>query len=200
MKVFKIPGTQKMFGLEEVVASPGQPSPNCPPTGGVPPLRPAPAPPSGPTCQQLLTMVVNNFLAGSPMQGLGSVFVADGQAFNVDPRFVVALASAQSSLGRNQGTACNDFGYYFNGYGVCSPFDSYESEIGSVTKNIRIRHRNAGETTAAQVYAGGGMYSCCHGNCSVGLDNLTAALVSMEGDPSNLTFPCNPDGTWKTGP
>jgi hypothetical protein len=150
----------------------------------------------GPTSSaKLLITAINSFTAGSPMAGLRATFVADAQEFNVDPRFVVALASAESSLGVNQGHACNDFGYFYNGYQKCSPFDTYQSEIYSVTKNIRVRHLDAGETTASQVYAGGGIY--CHGNCSDGIRNVTAALVGMYGDPSNLLFPCNKDGTWK---
>jgi len=113
---------------------------------------------SAPTCDEQLITTINQFTAGSPMGNLGAVFVKYGQEFNVDPRFVAALAVAESSLGRNQGNACNDFGYFWKGYGVCSPFDSYNTEILSVTKNIRRRHLNppASETTAGQVYNGGG--------------------------------------------
>jgi RHS repeat-associated protein len=156
-----------------------------------------------PSCQTFLINTIDNFLAGSPMAGLGTTLVANGQTFSVDPRFVVGLAVAESLLGRNQGTACNDFGYYYNGKGNCSPFNSPQSpqsEIYSVTKNIRRRHLNppASETTAAQVYAGGGALSYCHGNCSQGLTNLTNAMTAMDGNPNSLISPCNPDGTWKT--
>jgi hypothetical protein len=42
----------------------------------------------------LLIAVINNFTVGTPMAGVWAKFVMDGQDFNVDPRFIVALAAS----------------------------------------------------------------------------------------------------------
>lgn len=43
---------------------------------------------------------MNRSLAGSPMRGLGSTFVAAGQANGVDPFFILAIAKVESDFGR----------------------------------------------------------------------------------------------------
>jgi hypothetical protein len=148
-------------------------------------------------CNQTLTAEITGFTAGSPMAGLAATFMKWAATYNVDPRFIVALADAESGLGRNQGNACNDFGYFYNGYQICSPFQSYDSEIQSVTKNIRTRHLGKGQKTAQQVFNSGGPLSYCNGDCSTGLNTITTDMGKMGANPNNLLSPCNPDGTWK---
>ncbi len=91
--------------------------PGVNPSCAVPaPLLDPYTPPPSPNCSQLLSAQIDGFLAtvGSPMVGQGANFVASGQAYNVDPGFMVALAGAESQFGKKVNTKWG----IFNAFGV----------------------------------------------------------------------------------
>jgi hypothetical protein len=83
---------------------------------------------------------IDNYLyrKNSPLAGLSSVFVDAGQIYNVDPRFVIAISNAESSLGKNGSCASqrhNAWGYG-GGWPNCWNFNSWEDAIWQVTRDI----------------------------------------------------------------
>src|SRR5712692_987248 len=92
----------------------------------------------------------------SPIAGNGLMFVINGLAYNVDPRLIVAIAGAESSLGTNY-MACppeglNAWSWFYNGdfskslgHSRCadSPFGSYAGGVRVVTKFMRLSYLGA---------------------------------------------------------
>jgi hypothetical protein len=137
---------------------------------------------------QIDAYIASNFPT-SPLQGLGSEFVADGLQFGVDPRFLVGLGVAESSLGIHMVAGTNDvFGQLSNGNPIS--YDSIDSSIYSVSRAIgrpNGYYFGQGLTSSASIY---GVY--CSGSCSVGLNNLNTALTVLGGNPNNVRYPSGP--------
>lgn len=85
---------------------------------------------------------------GSPMAGLGNVFVAAGKKYGVDPRLVVGIAGAESSLGKYAYRPYNAWGW---GGRAGHSFGSWEESIAQVTKGLRDGYISQGRTTPAAI-------------------------------------------------
>ena len=127
----------------------------------------------------------------SPMAGTGGAFVAAGQAYGVDPAFLVAIAGAESSFGEflysENGDQCryNAFNWF---YGVTRPqsdFGSWDEAIGRVAQGL-----------SGSLYFGTGLYSVsaiAPRYCPDGTDNwifnVSSFMVALGGDPADVRLP-----------
>ena len=85
---------------------------------------------------------------GSPLIGLGDVFVREGEANGIDPRALVAIARAESSLGSDSGARARHNAF---GWGPTQSFGSWEQNIATVAKGLRSGYLDQGLTTLAQI-------------------------------------------------
>jgi hypothetical protein len=85
---------------------------------------------------------------GSPMKGLGNVFVAAGRKYGVDPRLVVGIAGAESNLGKYAYHPYNAWGW---GGRAGHTFGSWEQSIATITKGLRDGYVGQGRTTPAAI-------------------------------------------------
>lgn len=83
---------------------------------------------------------------GSPMAGLGSVFVAAGKKYGVDPRLPAAISIAESSGGKHVLGSYNAWGW---GPGI--PFGSWQEGISKVTQGLASGYINQGLRTPLQI-------------------------------------------------
>jgi hypothetical protein len=93
-----------------------------------------------PASSDLADPVIENFLRSqnSPLTDYVPVFIAAGRYYNVDPRFVVAISNAESSLGKNGRCATerhNAWGYG-GGWPSCWNFSGWSDAIWQVTSDI----------------------------------------------------------------
>ena len=125
---------------------------------------------------------------GSPIAGSGADIVAVGQEFDLDPRFLVAIAGAETGFGNNvtagKNNVCN---VLYHGHN--SPFVSYRSAFHSAGKSIRNPANGYDLTTTTTFYS-----TYCYGDCSAGLDNLNKFMQEQGGNTSALRFPKAPAG------
>ena len=99
----------------------------------------APAASAAPDAAQL-----DAFLSGhdSPMAGTGAVFIAEGQLYGVDPVFLVAIAGAESSFGKQlyskDGDECtyNAFNWFYGPTWPTSDFSSWDQAIARVAEGL----------------------------------------------------------------
>lgn len=91
---------------------------------------------------------IDNWLKnyGSPMAGLGHVYVAAGRKYGVDPRLVVAISGAESSAGKHILGAHNAWGW-----GPGKPFSSWEEGINTVTRGLAKGYISEGRVTPGQI-------------------------------------------------
>lgn len=126
---------------------------------------------------------------GSPLAGQGNGFLNAGKTYNVDPRFIVAIAGAETSFGRN--ITWGQYNAWNWGWNVKdrtnSPFSSWGAGINSVTAGIAGKYYfQAGLTTTASIYP-----RYCQGpDCLNGLRNINIFLRQQGGDSNSLNFPC----------
>ena len=166
--------------------------------GGSPSSSAAPPPP---TCAQVLTGDVTSFLATydggkSPLNTTANIqaLIDDGMQFDVDPRFIVALAVAETQAGTNM-----KWGPYnawnirarwpkYTGPGKKPPCTGWSQSIAAVNDLIAgSAYFGAGLTTTSTIYA---LYQ--GPGDEPGLTNLNTALGQMHGTQNALTDPCNP--------
>jgi murein DD-endopeptidase MepM/ murein hydrolase activator NlpD len=83
---------------------------------------------------------------GSPMAGLGNIFVAAGKKYRVDPRLVVAISGIESSFGKHILGAHNAWGW-----GPGKPFGSWQEGITTVTRGLRKGYLDRGLKTPDQI-------------------------------------------------
>lgn len=83
---------------------------------------------------------------GSPLAGQGSVFMAAGRKYRVDPRLLVAIAGSESSFGKYTSGRYNPFGW---GPGI--DFDSWRDAIYSVAKGLRKGYLSEGRKTIPKI-------------------------------------------------
>jgi len=80
---------------------------------------------------------IDRFLAGSPLAGLGNVFVAAAAMYGIDPRLMPAVALWESSICRHQAATFNCWGLTsgVDSYGrlIFRGFDNYEDAIWAVS-------------------------------------------------------------------
>ena len=83
---------------------------------------------------------------GSPMAGLGSVFVGAAKKYGVDPRLVVSISGIESGFGKHILGGYNAWGW---GPGI--PFGSWEEGISTVTRGIKDGYYARGLRTPDQI-------------------------------------------------
>ncbi len=160
---------------------------------------PPPPPPLPPGTQPCSEAVIRDYLTrhGSPLAASAAAFVSAGQRYNVDPRFVVAIAYAESSLGTNGRCATerhNAWGYG-GGWPSCWTFASWEEGIWQVTMDIgEYYFRRYNQRTIPSfviVPAGTCTTHCwCASGCEHWVSNVSAAYREMGGNPNapDLSF------------
>ncbi|WP_217913377.1 peptidoglycan DD-metalloendopeptidase family protein [Miltoncostaea marina] len=87
---------------------------------------------------------------GAPLEGYGAVFVREGRANGVDPRALVAIARAESSLGSDPGARSINNAF---GWGPHKPFPSWEENIATVARGLRTGYIDDGLDTLPEIQA-----------------------------------------------
>jgi len=154
---------------------------------------------------------INEYLKNSPMKGEGEHFVKWGRYFNVDPRFVVAIAGAESSFGKNPcGNQYNAWGW--KPEGICwSGFEpgwdpdtnqnaysdapgftpskgiymetGYEDGIFWITRNLRREYLDKGLNTVEEIGE-----KWCPEDTANWIENVKQFLTKLKGNPNDLSF------------
>ena len=136
---------------------------------------------------------IDQYLASkdSPLEGEGEDFFHEGARFNVDPRFTVAIAGAESSFGKNTNAT---WGLY-NAWGWTggNSWTNWATGIFTVSRGLGGRHYlGIGvRTTTSAIYYG----AYCNpndpkSNCGAGLTNINSFLKEQGGITNKLGFPC----------
>ena len=121
---------------------------------------------------------------GAPLVGLGGVFVREGEANGIDPRALVAIARAESSLGADPGARARNNAF---GWGPHQTFASWEENIATVARGLRRGYLDDGLVTLAQIqgrYAPLGVSNDPTNLNSNWLRNTTALYTELGGNPS----------------
>ena len=139
---------------------------------------------------------IDDFLAlhGSPMVGTGGTFVAAGQAYGVDPAFLVAIAGAESSFGlflyAENGDQCtfNAFNWFYGPTWPQSDFASWDEAIGRVAAGL-----------GGELYYGAGLYSAyaiapryCPDGTGNWISNVSAFMIALGGNPADTRLAGGP--------
>ena len=172
--------------------------------GTLPDDLPAPIPPAPPvTPPSALSNVsecsntnIDSFLScmKSPLNGLGQTFIQAGQLYNVDPRFIIAISNAESSLGKNLCAPYNAWGEMKPGTGTCQDFNSWQDSIDFVTAHIGNYYLPKGQNNIPSFVIRPGGTCTSHCWCASGCDNWVRnvgdAYVAMGGNrnATDLTF------------
>jgi hypothetical protein len=127
------------------------------------------------------------------MAGQGQALFDAGKRYDVDPRFLVALAGAETSFGRNITRGqFNAWNWLYRGPSHRDhPFRNWEEGVNRVAMGIAQgpNYFRAGRTDTTSVY----QKYCDFANdpnCARGLRNLNDFLKQQGGDPGSLRFPC----------
>ena len=175
--------------------------------GGIPPFprvwfdvrEQPPVPPPPPSTGPCSETVIRDYLRrqGSPLAEAAAAFVSAGRQYDVDPRFVVAIANAESSLGTNGRCATerhNAWGYG-GGWPSCWTFNSWEEAIQQVTMDIGVYYfrRYNQRTIPAFVKTPAGTcttHCWCASRCEHWIANTSEAYQEMGGNPqaADLSF------------
>jgi RHS repeat-associated protein len=122
----------------------------------------------------------------SPMAGQGDAFASSGFQYSVDPRFLVALAGAESTFGQHiTSGAYNAWNWFYNGPRNPAPFTSWAAGIQSVAKGISGPHYFGGGLTGTTSIYISGQY-CVGPGCATGLRNLNTILKLLGGNPNEV--------------
>jgi murein DD-endopeptidase MepM/ murein hydrolase activator NlpD len=91
---------------------------------------------------------IDGFLTkrGSPMAGLGHIFVAAGQKYGVDPKLVASISGIESSFGKHIFGNFNAWGW-----GPGRSFGSWQEGITTVTRGLREGYLSRGLRTPQQI-------------------------------------------------
>jgi hypothetical protein len=121
---------------------------------------------------------------GAPLVGLGDVFVREGVVNGIDPRALVAIARAESSLGSDPGARARNNAF---GWGPHHTFASWEENIATVARGLRSGYLDDGLVTLAQIqqrYAPLGVANDPTNLNSNWLRNTTLLYGELGGDPA----------------
>lgn len=139
---------------------------------------------------------IESYLVGSPLSGQAAIFISKGQQYNVDPRFIIAIAYAESSLGKKTCAPYNAWGEMENG--KCRNFIDWENSIDYVSWHIGQKYLPIGQDTIPEFVSkpwGSCTSHCwCASGCEHWISNVGDAYDAMGGtrDTNNLTFfACN---------
>jgi len=119
----------------------------------------------------------------SPMKAEGENFLAVGRQYDVDPRFLVAIAGAETGFGTKITSGTNNaWNWRYNG--GKSPFTSWLTGMTSVAKGLT-KPRSVYDLSNITVF-----YAVfCHGPCDDGLRNLATFMREQGADATALGFP-----------
>jgi RHS repeat-associated protein len=141
-----------------------------------------------PSCLQATGGSIDSYLElqNSPMVGQGNNFVSYGVGNGVDPRFLVALAGAESSFGNNTNAT---WGLY-NAFGWTggTSWTNWGQGISTVANGIAYgpNYFQAGRTSTNSIYLG----TYCKGpGCATAFNNLNTFLTEQGGNPNNVPCP-----------
>mgnify|MGYP002177176283 CR=1 FL=1 len=121
---------------------------------------------------------------GSPLVGLGDVFVREGQANGIDPRALVSIARAESSLGSDPGARARNNAF---GWGPHQTFASWEDNIATVARGLKAGYLDEGRVTLAQIQAKYCPVGAANDPTNLNsnwLRNTTALYAELGGDPA----------------
>lgn len=122
---------------------------------------------------------------GSPLVGLGPVFVAEGVRNGIDPRALVAIARHESVLG----TAGSGVGIHNAfGWGPAIPFRSWEENIATVARGLARNYVGRGHATLAEIqliWAPVGAANDPGDLNSAWLDAVGRTYADLGGDPAH---------------
>lgn len=145
--------------------------------------QPAPAGSSTVTGAQLDAWMASKN-PGAPLVGMGDVFVREGLANGIDPRALVAIARAESSLGSDPGARARNNAF---GWGPHQTFGSWEENIATVARGLRRGYLDEGLVTLPQIqakYAPLGVSNDPTNLNSNWLRNTTLLYGELGGDPA----------------
>ena len=188
--------------------------------------HPAASQASSPTSAAAIDTYLQKY--NSPMAGSGTAYMRWGTYFNVDPRFIVAISAAESSLGKNTANTYNAWGWFLNGSfwtgfaaGIDTDTVSYTTAPGYVAgKGISMAtgwedgifwdSKTIGKSDLgiglSNVDAIAPVY--CTDGTAQWITNVKSALKELGGDPNQLAFPGTanaaqavlvPGGQWMNG-
>lgn len=121
---------------------------------------------------------------GSPLIGMGDTFVREGEANGIDPRALVSIARAESSLGSDPGARARNNAF---GWGPNQTFASWQDNIATVAKGLKNGYLDEGKVTLAQIqakYCPVGAANDPTGLNSNWLRNTTTIYSELGGDPN----------------
>lgn len=133
----------------------------------------------------LSASVINAYLTrkGSPLNAEGENFMAVGRQYDLDPRFLVAIAGAESGFGTNVTSGTNN-AWNWRYHGSRSPFTSWLTGMTSVAKGLTKANSVYDLTNTSVFYA-----KFCAGDHTVGLRNLNTFMREQGADVTMLGFP-----------
>ena len=138
----------------------------------------------------------------SPMAGTAAVFIAEGQLYGVDPVFLVAIAGAETSFGRQlyseDGDQCtyNAFNWFYGPTWPTSDFTSWDQAIARVAAGL-----------GGPLYYGAGLVSVdaiapkyCPDGTAEWVANVKAFMAQLGGNPDDTRLAAAPPAPSPTPP
>jgi len=131
----------------------------------------------------------------SPLKDFTNDFIAAGELYNVDPRFIVSIASAESSLGTRLCASFNAWGIMSSG--TCRAFSSWPEGINNVTRLVGYNYLPKGQNNIPSFVkmssTNGGtctQHCYCASGCDNWIKNVGNAYQQLGGNPGtdDLTF------------
>jgi len=141
---------------------------------------------SAESINQLLRTYNSRMLREDPH--VGDEFLQAGRERNVDPRFMVAIAGAETTFGNRICTPYNPFNWFYRSW-CDSPYASWQDAIRKVTNGVHLYYLERGQTSIASFVYNCGSHCYCK-NCDNWYRNVRQFYQMLGGDPdtNDLTF------------